>query len=250
VYGQRAAYKYRCAVRFQQPRARPAQPQHVRALPVLQRPTHLATRDHAAWIHDQWKVDWGVSPSRGSVFWTSVFGQFRAQRCTAAAMLMRYPSDQPGATAPTRRASRRARASPAPTAQHRTSGSLRSRKASATPEPIESPPPRAQPAAAAWPGAQPAATAAAPGVVVVGGGGVSGGDGAVPIGVDPTWWWPADLRQPRRPAPERLPVWEMRLSKEHNGRPYCAPPTLLARPTARLKHPCCPGLTLGVHGRV
>lgn len=201
--------------------------------------------------HDlQWKVDWGVSPSRGSVFWTSVFGQFRAQRCTAAAMLMRYPSDQPGATAPTRRASRRARASPAPTAQHRTSGSLRSRKASATPEPIESPPPRAQPAAAAWPGAQPAATAAAPGVVVVGGGGVSGGDGAVPIGVDPTWWWPADLRQPRRPAPERLPVWEMRLSKEHNGRPYCAPPTLLARPTARLKHPCCPGLTLGMHGRV
>jgi hypothetical protein len=247
VYGQRAAYKYRCAVRFQQPRARPAQPQHVRALPVLQRPTHLATRDHAAWIMTCSGKSIGAShPARGSVFRPRRSGLSAAR----AAMLMRYPSDQPGATAPTRRASRRARASPAPTAQHRTSGSLRSRKASATPEPIESPPPRAQPAAAAWPGAQPAATAAAPGVVVVGGGGVSGGDGAVPIGVDPTWWWPADLRQPRRPAPERLPVWEMRLSKEHNGRPYCAPPTLLARPTARLKHPCCPGLTLGMHGRV
>lgn len=127
--------------------------------------------------------------------------------------------------------------------QHRRSGSMRNPKAGATPEPIatavaaatsKQPPPRVEqlpdekdekvpPGGAAWPGGAHRAGPESPGIP----------------GLDPAWWWPTEL-QHRESAPDRLLVWEMRLSKEHGGRPYCTlrTLTLTAANCRAAKHEC------------
>jgi hypothetical protein len=157
---------------------------------------------------------------------------------------MRYPSDEPGATNHARRASHRA--SPI---QHRRTGSLRSRKAGATPEPLvpskqpmehrrRQPQPQPQPQPQLQPQPQQPEEAQAPVQQQQEGGTVmeavqptaapwpgsvhGASQDTTDIGSDPAWWWPAGLQQRRQPAPAPLLVWEMRLSKEHGGRPYCA----------------------------
>lgn len=105
--------------------------------------------------------------------------------------------------------------------QHRRSGSLRSRKVNATPEALSAPsfpakqPPSVEQGLEEESGQQEHRVSPGPPHTA--------GFETPDFGSDPAWWWPAELRQRRDPVSDQLLVWEMRLSKEHGGRPYCAP---------------------------